>query len=120
MTSRFGNRTDPISGESSYHNGLDIAVPENTEAAAPADGEITETGYNIYNGNFLRLKTSEGLIITYAHLNKSLVSEGQHVKRGETVALTGTTGRSTGPHLHISVYDADGNYRDPEDFIQVE
>ena len=49
-------------------------MPENTEAAAPVSGEITETGYNIYNGNYLRLKTSEGLIVTYAHLNEVLVS----------------------------------------------
>ncbi len=95
-------------------------MPENTEAAAPVSGEITETGYNIYNGNYLRLKTSEGLIVTYAHLNEVLVSEGDYVEKGEKIALTGTTGRSTGPHLHISVYDGEGNYVDPEEYIRVD
>ena len=94
-------------------------MPENTRAAAPTDGEITETGYNEYNGNFLRLRTSEGLIVTYAHLNQVLAEEGMQVRKGDIIALTGTTGRSTGPHLHISVYDEDGNYLDPEEFIDL-
>ena len=83
-----------------------------------ADGKITEADSNIFNGNFIRLKTSEGLTITYAHLNKILVEEGETVHQGQIIGLTGNTGQSTGPHLHISVCDKEGTYLNPEDFIK--
>lgn len=107
ITSSCGVRKNPILGQWEYHNGIDIAVAENTKAAAVRSGKVTEIRYSNTLGNVLKFETEDGFTIMYAHLNKVMVKEGKKVKRGEIVAKTGNTGLSTGPHLHYSVWKGD-------------
>jgi len=103
-------RIHPVTGEYKFHNGVDMAVPSNTPIYAPANGQVLNAYSNSAGGNQLVIKhPSEGIRTGYAHLNKSLVKEGQTVRKGQKIALTGNTGRSTGPHLHFTVKDLQTN-----------
>lgn len=103
ITSRFGTRTDPISGEIKTHGGTDIAAATGTSILAAADGTvISATWHNSY-GYYVKIKHNDTYSTLYAHCSALLVSAGQTVKQGQVIAQVGSTGYSTGPHLHFEV-----------------
>ncbi len=104
LSSKFGYRISPFTGEREFHRGIDVATRMEAPVVAPADGIVSEISKDRGYGNMLLIKHGYGLMTKYAHLHKILVKKGQHVKRGETIALVGKTGRSTGPHLHYEVH----------------
>ena len=112
ISSPFGYRTNPVTGRPEMHNGVDMAFAHGTPVVAIQDGVVTEIGYNAYSGNYLRYMTSEGLLVGYAHLYRALVQVGDFVRQGDAVALTGNSGLSTGPHLHVTIWQ-DGITIDP-------
>ena len=103
VTSGFGPRISPFTGEPAMHRGIDISVPENTPIVAPANGMVTLARWDGGLGNAVKINHGYGYETVYGHLNKILVHKGQRVKRGQTIALVGNTGFSTGPHLHYQV-----------------
>ena len=104
VSSGFGYRTSPFTGEREFHKGIDISTREGTPIVAPANGIVSYLGWEHGYGKIITITHGHGLVTRYAHLKKGLVKKGQHVKRGETIALVGNTGRSTGPHLHYEVH----------------
>lgn len=104
LSSTFGYRMSPFTGEKEFHKGIDIATKMGAPIISPADGFVssieTDRGY----GRLLTIKHGYGLTTRYGHLKTVLVKKGQYIKRGETIALVGNTGRSTGPHLHYEVF----------------
>lgn len=104
VSSVFGYRKSPFTNEKEFHSGLDISARTGSPIIAPADGVVSTTGKAGGFGNLLTINHGYGLKTRYGHLSKILVKKGQAVKRGETVALIGNTGRSTGPHLHYEVH----------------
>lgn len=107
ITSPQGYRTDPITGEISYHSGTDIAVPEGTPILAAADGTVTVANaldsWGGSYGYYVKLDHGGGLTTLYAHCSSIYVTAGQQVKAGEVIAYVGQTGRATGAHLHFEV-----------------
>ena len=107
ITSPQGYRTDPITGETSYHSGTDIAVPEGTPILAAADGTVTVANaldsWGGSYGYYVKLDHGSGLTTLYAHCSSICVTAGQQVKAGEVIAYVGQTGRATGPHLHFEI-----------------
>lgn len=103
LSSRFGNRNDPFGGGSAFHSGLDIAAPSGTSVLAAGDGRVSFAGQRSGYGNVVEITHVGGTISRYAHLSAILVSVGTEVKFGDLVARVGSTGRSTGPHLHFEV-----------------
>ena len=103
MSSRFGYRISPFTAEKEFHKGIDISARMNAPIVAPADGVVFGVDFDHGLGKTLVIKHGYGVATIYAHLNKILVKRGQYVKRGEKIAQVGTTGRSTGPHLHYEV-----------------
>jgi murein DD-endopeptidase MepM/ murein hydrolase activator NlpD len=103
LTSRFGHRLSPFTGDKEFHNGIDVSARRNAPVIAPANGVVSSAGRERLPGRVLFINHGYGLVTKYAHLQKILVKEGQYVKRGEKVALVGSSGRSTGPHLHYEV-----------------
>src|SRR5262249_59905523 len=103
ITSHYGSRSDPFNGEAEMHLGLDISVRYNAQNHAPADGVVLYSERKAAYGNLVILDHGNGLTTRYGHLSRSLVKVGQRVKRGDVIALVGTTGRSTAPHLHYEV-----------------
>ena len=110
ITSPQGYRTDPITGETSYHSGTDIAVPEGTPILAAADGTVTiANALDSWGGSYgyyVKLDHGGGLTTLYAHCSSICVTAGQQVKAGEVIAYVGQTGRATGPHLHFEVHSS--------------
>lgn len=108
ITSPQGYRTDPITGEVSYHSGTDIAVPEGTPILAAADGTVTVANaldsWGGSYGYYVKLDHGGGLTTLYAHCSSICVTAGQQVKAGEVIAYVGHTGRATGPHLHFEIH----------------
>lgn len=102
-SSTFGPRTDPFTGQSKLHSGMDIVSPRGTPIKAPANGIVTFSGANSGFGNMIVVDHGYGLITRYAHNDTNLVQEGQRIKRGDTVGTVGCTGRCTGPHLHYEI-----------------
>ena len=104
VSSRFGYRVSPFTKEKEFHSGLDIVTRNKAPIVSPADGIVASVSREYGYGNILTINHGNGLKSRYAHLTKSLVKKGQYVKRGEKIALVGSSGRSTGPHLHYEVY----------------
>ncbi|MAD27351.1 M23 family metallopeptidase [Halopseudomonas aestusnigri] len=104
VSSTFGRRTDPITGRLSMHNGLDFAAPRGTPIHALGAGVVTFAGRNGAYGNMVEINHGGGLKSRYAHASVLKVSKGDLVQKGQEIAGVGTTGRSTGPHLHLEVY----------------
>ncbi len=102
-TSFFGYRINPITGKLSFHTGLDIAAPEGTNISAAFGGTVSVTGEDSRAGKYLIIDHDSGLKTFYCHCSEILVSQGTVIRQGETVALVGSTGWSTGPHLHFEV-----------------
>ena len=107
ITSPFGYRSDPLTGETSYHDGTDIAVPESTPILADADGTVTVANaldsWGGSYGYYVQIDHSSGLQTLYAHCSQICVTQGQQVQAGQVIAYVGHTGRATGNHLHFEV-----------------
>lgn len=103
VTSQFGKRSDPFSGRLTVHSGLDIGGQTGDPIYAAADGTVTDTGYSSARGNYATIKHPSGLQTIYMHMKKTTAAKGDVVKQGDKIGLLGSTGRSTGPHLHIEV-----------------
>ena len=116
ITSGFGKRNSPTAGASSYHQGYDIGASSGAAIVAAADGIVTITGYSSVLGNYVILSHGGGLFTIYEHCSSVLVSKGQSVSRGSTIAKVGSTGISTGPHLHFGV-QLNGKYVDPGNYL---
>ncbi|MBO5897131.1 MAG: M23 family metallopeptidase [Clostridia bacterium] len=103
ITSPFGLRTHPISGEPRFHAGIDIAASTGTAIYSAFDGEVVFAGYDQWNGNYLKIKHENNIMTVYCHCESLYVKKGDTVKMGERIAAVGSTGSSTGPHLHFEL-----------------
>ena len=103
VSSRFGNRTDPITGRPVFHGGVDFAAKAGTEVVAVASGIVTWAGQREGYGDLVEISHGDGYTTRYAHNERHLVQAGAKVDKGQPIALLGATGRSTGPHLHFEV-----------------
>ena len=103
ISSGYGYRRDPISGERRFHEGIDIVAPRKTPIIAPAGGVVTFSGWRDGIGRAIEIRHGFGYRTTYGHNQKLMVKKGYHVKRGDVLALLGSSGRSTGPHLHYEI-----------------
>lgn len=103
LTSGFGPRIHPISGEPSFHEGIDVAVPEGTDVYAACAGRVRFAGHHNGYGLYVVLEHSNGYRTLYAHLSEIVVYRGQFIEGGQRIARSGTTGNSTGPHLHFEI-----------------
>lgn len=103
ISSEFGSREDPFNSSEKNHAGMDIAASEGTSIKAAASGKVTFAGKKGNYGNCVIINHSSGITTLYGHASKLLVKEGQKVKKGDVIAKVGSTGRSTGPHLHFEV-----------------
>lgn len=112
LTSYFGYRRDPINGLRSFHNGLDIANRLGTPVQCIMDGKVIEVGYSSIYGNYIIIVHDGGYQSLYGHLHSIFVRRGAYVSQGTRIASVGSTGRSTGPHLHLSIY-RNGKLIDP-------
>jgi len=104
LTSGYGWRRNPILGSVKLHAGLDIAAPRGTPVVAPADGDVVFAGSHSAYGNLLVIDHGYGITTKYAHTSVLLVDVGERVHRGELLARVGSTGQSTGPHLHFEIH----------------
>jgi murein DD-endopeptidase MepM/ murein hydrolase activator NlpD len=103
ISSRFGYRKSPFGGRREFHKGVDIATNKGSPVVATADGLVTFSGAKASYGETVVIDHGHGIVTSYAHLAKTLVNRGDPIKRGDTVGLVGSTGRSTGPHVHYEV-----------------
>ncbi len=118
ITSRYGYRTNPISGKYGLHTGIDISAGEGTNIVAAYNGVIKDTGYGSKKGNYVLMEHSDGTKTLYCHCSEVLVDEGTVIRAGEVIALVGSTGWSTGPHLHFEIHNKNGWSTDPLDVIE--
>jgi len=103
LTGTFGGRSDPFTGEPGFHQGLDISTEKGQPVFATADGSVEAASYSGDYGNLIVLKHAFGLVTRYGHLSSFTVKPGQQVKRGDVIGYVGSTGRSTGAHLHYEI-----------------
>lgn len=104
LTSPFGYRSDPFTGARSFHSGIDLAAPIGTAVKVTLDGKVAETGLNRIFGNYIIVSHERGYQSLYGHLSAIYVKRGQSVAQGKIIGAVGSTGYSTGPHLHLSIY----------------
>lgn len=116
ITSYFGYRKAPTKGASTYHKGLDIAVPVGTSVFSVQSGKVISATYSASAGNFVSVYHGNGVYSYYMHCSSLLVSAGDSVKKGQKIALSGSTGISTGPHLHFAMF-MNGGYVNPLGYI---
>lgn len=116
ISSSYGYREHPKTGEEKFHSGLDVSVPLRTPVKATADGIVSFAGWTPGGGNTVVVEHGHGFSTAYAHNTKTLVKIGQRVARGEAVALSGSTGISTGPHIHYEVWK-NGRHVNPNTFL---
>lgn len=116
ITSSCGERQNPILQKQEFHDGLDIAVPEGTEVVAVKSGTVTQIRQSQTLGLVLEYETLDGFVVQYAHLQDTLVAEGEQITQGQAVAKSGNSGLSTGPHLHYSL-QKEGILLDPMPYV---
>jgi len=116
ITSEYGRRVDPFSGEEAFHTGIDISCASKTPIRATADGMVSHSGWLEGNGNVVILEHGCGFSTVYAHNSKNTVKVGQKVKRGDIIGYVGSTGKSTGPHVHYEVWK-DGKTVDAQKYL---
>ncbi|MCR5508449.1 MAG: peptidoglycan DD-metalloendopeptidase family protein [Lachnospiraceae bacterium] len=113
----YGMRMHPILKVEKFHNGIDLAAPSGSPILAAYDGDVVSAGYSSSMGNYIMIDHGDSLITIYMHASALYVSTGQSVSKGQKIAAVGSTGRSTGPHLHFSVRK-DGNYVSPWNYLK--
>jgi murein DD-endopeptidase MepM/ murein hydrolase activator NlpD len=116
LSSPFGWRDDPFTGVRRYHAAVDLAAPQGTAVNAAMDGTVSAVGYDNNLGNYIIINHYGGFQTTYAHLSATAVRKGDQVKQGTRIGAVGSTGYSTGPHLHFAVY-RNGRAVNPLDFL---
>ena len=116
ISSEFGNRMHPVLGVVKFHNGIDMAAPEGTDILAAYDGTVISADYNASMGNYVMIAHGDSLYTIYMHASALYVSTGDKVSKGDLIAAVGTTGRSTGNHLHFGVR-LNGEYVNPREYI---
>ena len=117
ISSEFGYRKAPTAGASTFHSGLDMAAPSGSPILAAADGDVVAASYSSSMGNYVMIDHGDGLYTIYMHASALLVSKGQVVSAGQQIARVGSTGISTGPHLHFSVR-LNGSYVSPWNYLK--
>jgi murein DD-endopeptidase MepM/ murein hydrolase activator NlpD len=117
ISSYFGHRADPFTGRSAFHRGLDFAGPSGAEVVAVAAGVVTYSKERFGYGKCVEINHGNGYVTRYAHNQRVLVALGDTVQKGQSIALIGSTGRSTGPHLHFEVLKQ-GRAVDPMSFVK--
>lgn len=117
LSSHYGYRTDPFSGKRAWHSGVDLAGKDGSDIISVAAGVVTYADDRYGYGNLVEIDHGDGLVTRYAHCKAVEVSVGDVVEKGQVVALMGSTGRSTGPHVHFEVL-RDGKTLDPEKYIR--
>ena len=113
ITSGYGNRIHPIFGTERWHSGIDINAAEGSTVLAADGGTVTVATYSSSYGNYIMIYHTNGAYTLYAHLSSIAVSVGQTVKKGDVIGYSGSTGWSTGPHLHFEIRNASGGTEDP-------
>lgn len=116
ISSYFGGRDEPVAGVGTFHKGIDIPAPSGTDIHAAASGTVITATYHYSAGNYIVLYHGDGFCTIYMHCSKLLVSVGDQVSQGDTIGLVGTTGYSTGNHLHFGVR-IDGSYVNPLKYV---
>ncbi len=116
ITSKFGRRVHPITGCSSFHNGIDIRGKAGTSVLCPTDGIVVDTGWAGALGRMVKVKTSTGHVLCFGHLSKIKCKPGEKLNRGQVLGTVGSTGRATGPHLHFTVFYR-GDYMNPVKYL---
>ena len=116
ITSAFGGRESPTEGASSNHQGIDIGASTGSDIVAAADGVVTIATYSASAGNYVMLSHGGGVSTVYMHCSSLNVSEGQSVTQGQVIAKVGSTGDSTGPHLHFGIRSG-GSYVNPSNYV---
>ena len=116
LSSRYGERMDPFNGEEAFHKGVDFAAPAGSDVMAVASGVVTWAGQREGYGQLVEVQHGDGLVTRYAHNSQVLVGVGEVVQRGQALAKVGSTGRSTGPHVHFEVL-RNGSAIDPTGFV---
>lgn len=117
ITSPFGYRVHPVSNETTFHYGIDLAAGKGTEVSAIAKGRVIERGTGRIFGNYVKIEHDNGFLSFYAHLSKISVKRGETVKLGQKIGLAGDTGIATGPHLHFEIRK-NGKVTDPSQYIK--
>ncbi len=118
ISDEYGRRRmHPILGVEKFHNGLDMAAPSGTAILAAYDGDVVAAAYSGSMGNYIMIDHGSGLYTIYMHCSALYVSKGQSVSKGQNIAAVGSTGRSTGPHLHFGVR-LNGNYTSPWNYLK--
>jgi murein DD-endopeptidase MepM/ murein hydrolase activator NlpD len=116
MSSRYGYRNDPFTGKMAWHDGVDFAGKDGSDIVAVASGVVTWAGSRYGYGELVEINHGNGYVTRYAHCNEVLVEVGDVVKKADIIALMGSTGRSTGPHVHFEVL-LSGKSVDPAKYI---
>lgn len=117
ISSYFGQRTDPFNGRTAYHRGIDFAGPAGSQVVSVASGVVTYSKERFGYGKTVEINHGNGYVTRYAHNQRVLVAVGDTVQKGQAIALIGSTGRSTGPHLHFEVLKQ-GRAVDPMSFVR--
>ena len=116
ISSSYGYREHPMYGDEKFHSGIDISVPLESPVKSTADGIVSFAGWTPGGGNTVVVEHGHGFSTAYAHNRKTLVKVGQRVKRGDVISLSGSTGISTGPHVHYEVWK-EGRHVNPNTFL---
>lgn len=117
ISDEYGNRQHPILGIQQFHNGLDMAAPGGSAILAAYDGKVVAATYSNSMGNYIMIDHGDSLYTIYMHASALYVSKGAEVSKGDKIAAVGSTGRSTGNHLHFSVR-LNGNYVNPWNYLR--
>ncbi|MCP4354626.1 MAG: M23 family metallopeptidase [Proteobacteria bacterium] len=116
ISSKYGWRTDPFTGNKRWHSGIDIGAGWNAPIVAVGEGVVIHSGYRYGYGISVELQHKNGITTRYAHMNKAIIKKGDVVKKDDLLGLMGSSGRSTGPHLHFEVL-VDGKKTDPTPYV---
>ena len=119
ISSLYGFRTDPVTGRREFHQGMDFAGRPDTPITAVAAGIVTWSGPRFGYGNLVEVSHGNGYLTRYAHNRKNLVTVGEKVEKGEIIALMGTSGRSTGTHVHFEVV-RNGAHMNPRQYVKLQ
>ena len=116
ITSKFGMRVHPVTGNRSFHNGIDIRGKSGTKVVCPTEGIVVASGWSGALGRMVKIKTSSGHTLCFGHLSKITCKKGQTLSRGQVLGTVGCSGRATGPHLHFTVF-YHGDYMNPVKYL---